>query len=116
MERSVRGRVAAAWRSWREIAGLLINRSIPLKNRGRVYDACIRPVLLYGSETWGMTRRLEKILVRSDRRMLRYMAGVTWRDDIRSVEVARRCGVEELDVVLRRRRLRWFGHVKRRDN
>ena len=25
--------------------------------------------------------------------MLRYMAGVTWRDRVRSAEVARRCGV-----------------------
>ena len=48
VERSVRARAAAAWRSWREIAGLLINKNIPLKRRARVYDACIRPVVLSG--------------------------------------------------------------------
>ena len=40
-----------------------------------------------------------------DRRMLRYMAGVTWRDRVRSAEVARRCGVRESGDVLRVRRL-----------
>ena len=61
-----------------------------------------------------MTERILSILTSCDRRMLRYMAGVTWRDRLRSEEVAERCGVETLDVLLRRRRLRWFGHVKRR--
>jgi hypothetical protein len=34
--------------------------------------------------------------------MMRYMAGVRWPDRVSSEEVARRCGVEELDVELRR--------------
>ena len=43
------------------------------------------------------------------------MAGVTWRDRVRSVEVARRCGVRELGDVLRVRRLGWFRNVVRRE-
>ena len=97
-----------------EIASLLVNRGIPLHHRGKVYEACIRSVMLYGGETWALTARLEAILLCCDRRMLRYMAGVTWRDRVRSVEVAR-CGVRELGDVLRVRRLGWFGHVVRRE-
>ena len=114
VERTVKMRVSAAWHKWRDISSLLTNKSLPLKNRARVYDACIRSVLLYGAEGWPMTERLANVLTSCDRRMLRYMAGVTWRDGLRSEEVAVRCGVEMLDVVLRRKRLRWFGHVKRR--
>ena len=40
------------------------------------------------------------------------MAGVTCRDGLKSEEVAERCGVETLDVLLRRIKLRWFGHVQ----
>ena len=43
------------------------------------------------------------------------MAGVSWRDSVRSAEVARRSGVRELGDVLRVRRLGWFGHVVRRE-
>ena len=67
-----------------------------------------------GGEMWALTARLEGILLSCDRRMLRYMAGVTWRDRVRSADVARRCGVRELGDVLRVRRLGWFGHVVRR--
>ena len=70
---------------------------------------------VWGGETWALTARLEGILLSCDRRMLRYMAGVTWRDRARSAEVARRCGVRELGDVLRVRRLGWFGHMVRRE-
>jgi hypothetical protein len=65
---------------WREIARLLVNKSVPLKNGGKVYDACIRPVLLSGSESCGLAGKLEKVLVCCDITMFRCMVGVTWRD------------------------------------
>ena len=51
VERAVRARVATAWTKWREIAGLLVNKNIPLDKRTSIYDACTRPVLLYTAET-----------------------------------------------------------------
>jgi hypothetical protein len=62
------------------IWGLLVNKSIPLSQRGKVYEACIRFVMLYIGESWALTNILKSILVSCDRRMLRYMAGVTWRN------------------------------------
>ena len=114
VERAVRMRVSAAWRKWREISSLLVNRSVPVVCRARVYDACIRSVMLYGSEGWPMTDRLRGVLTSCDRRMLWYITAVSLLDLVRSEEVADRCGVEPLEVVMRRR-LRWYGHVRRRD-
>ena len=71
--------------------------------------------MLYGGETWALTKRLESVLVGYDRKMLRYMAGVTRRDWVCSEEVTRRCGVGMLEDALLRRRLGWFGHMERRD-
>ena len=115
VERAVRSRVAAAWKSWREVASLLVNRGIHLKSRGKVYEACIRSVLLYGAETWALTDRLVNVLRSCDRRMLRYMAGVRWQDahGRSSSKVAEMCGVEDVAVKIRQRRLRWYGHVRR---
>jgi hypothetical protein len=78
VERSVGTRVAAAWKKWREIAGLLINKGIPLRYRGKFYEACIRSVLLYGVVASALTKKLEDVLNSCDRIMLRYMAGVNW--------------------------------------
>ena len=114
VERAVRARVASAWTKWREISGLLCNRRIPLKNRAHIYEACIRPVILYGAESWPLTQRLEKCIQCCDRRMLRILTGVSLRDRVSSAEVARRCGLREILEVVRVRRLQWFGHVQRR--
>ncbi len=113
VERAVRARMAAAWRRWHEVASLSVNRSIGLKSRGNVYEACVRSALLYGAETWALTDRLMDLLRSCDRRMLRYMAGVRWQDRRFNKEVAEMCGVEDLSVKLRKKRLRWFGHMER---
>ena len=62
-------------------------------------------MLLYAVETWAVTKRLKGMLDSCDHRMLRYMSRVR-------LQVRR---VENLDHRLRKTRLRWFGHVKHRD-
>ena len=77
-ERAIRAKIGAASRKGREISSLLENRGIPLPQHRKVYEACIRSVMLYGGETWALTGWLTSILLGCDRKMLRYMAGVTW--------------------------------------
>ena len=112
VERSVRARVAAAWGRWRKVSSLVVNRSIDLKTRGRVVEACVRSALLYGTETWALTDRLMDVLQRCDCKMLKYMAGVKWQDGKSSIDVRDVCGMEDLFVKMRQRRLRFLGHVR----
>ena len=112
---AVSDRISGAWSKWRELESLLVNHSIPLEERAKVYCACVRPVLLYAVETWALTERLEGLLASCDHRMLRYMSRVRWQDRITNEEVRRRCGVENLKHRLRKMRLKWFGHLKCRD-
>ena len=67
--------MAAAWNKWREMASLLLNKNIQLKIRGSIYETCVRSVMMYGSETWAMARKMEGIIIACDRGLLRYMAG-----------------------------------------
>ena len=90
-----------------------MNKSVPLKACGRVYQACLRPVLCYGSETWAMTKTNLAILERADMKMLSWMCRVKWEDRVSNDEILGRVGLEKLEYVLRRNRLRWFGHVER---
>ncbi len=60
-----------------------------------------------------MTKQLEALLIRCDVRMLRYVMGIRWQDGLSKEEVVRRSGLEGLEVLLHRNRLRWFGHARR---
>jgi len=61
--------VAAACRKRRDISSLLVNKCIPLKNRARIYCACMRPMMLYGATT----KAIEKKIFSCDQRMLRHI-------------------------------------------
>ena len=43
------------------------------------------------------------------------MAGVKLTDRFRNNCLRERLGIEDIQLVLRKRRLRWFGHVERRE-
>ena len=43
------------------------------------------------------------------------ICGVTLRDKVESTVIASRVGVDDLEEHLRKKRLRWFGHIARRD-
>ena len=47
--------------------------------------------------------------------MFRLICGVTLNDMIESTVIASRVGVDDLEKHLRQKRLRWFGHIVRRD-
>ena len=48
---AVTARIRSAWKAFRELLPTLTNRGISLLNRGKVFKACVRSVLLYGIET-----------------------------------------------------------------
>ena len=80
-----------------------------------MYGACIRSVLLYGSETWAVTKKLEDLILRSDRRMIRLLCGVTLTMRIPSKDLLFNSGLVDIRQLIKRNRLRMFGHVVRRD-
>ncbi len=69
--------------------------------------------MLHGSETWPMRAEHEAKLERTEMRMIRWMCGVSLRERKTSAELREWIGVEAVGDVMRRNRLRWFGHVER---
>jgi len=99
---------------WRKVAGVLCDKKIPFRLKGRVYQMVIRAALLYGAECWQIKKTQVQRLMIAEMRMIRWMYGFTRLDRIRNVAIRERVGVAPLEVKLRESRLRWFGHVKRR--
>ena len=55
MATEITERVSAAWRNWKRCSGVLCDRRMPVKLKGKVYKTVVRPALLYGAETWATT-------------------------------------------------------------
>ena len=89
------------------------NRHLPLQTRGKVYSSCVRSVMLHAAETWAMKVDILNRLQRNDRAMIRWICNVRAKDEVSSDSLLTKLGIQDLDVVLRTSRMRWFGHVER---
>ena len=73
------------------MSGVICDRRIPARMKGEVYTVAVRPTMLYGLETVAMTKRQEEELEVAELEMLKF------------------------EEKVREARLRWFGHVLRKD-
>ena len=107
--------VKTAWKKFKELLPVLSSRHLSFKTRGCVYSSCVRSAMLHASETWPLTKLNLQRLQRNDRAMIRQICNVRPQDIVttRSNELLVRLGIEELDLILKERRLRWYGHVER---
>ena len=71
--------------------------------------------MLHASETWPLTKTNLQRLQRNDRDMIRQICSNKPEDvaTVRPSELLAKLELEDLDLILRERRLRWFGHVER---
>ena len=56
-----------------------------MKMKGKVYKACVRTAMTYGSEAWVVRKEDEGVLQCAERAMVRMMCGVKVRDRKRRV-------------------------------
>ena len=94
---------------------MLCDRRISARVKGKVYKTVVRPAMLYGSETWAVKRAQEKKMDAVEMRMLRWMCGVTKMDRLTNDRIRGTTKVGELSKKVQERRLKWFGHVTRRE-
>ncbi|XP_060810060.1 uncharacterized protein LOC132904162 [Amyelois transitella] len=107
-------RTTSGWSKWRELTGVLCDPKMPVRTKGKVYKTAVRPVLLYGSETWASKQTQEHKLHTTEMRMLRWAGGVTLKDKVRNEHIRGSFKVAPITEKLKESRLRWFGHVMRR--
>ncbi|XP_071694390.1 uncharacterized protein [Rutidosis leptorrhynchoides] len=107
-------RIKVGWLKWRAATGVLCDKKIPLKLKGKLFKVAIRPVMLYGSECWPMTKAQERRMKVAEMRMLRWACGKTRLDMIPNSVFRENLEVRSISDKLREGRLRWFGHVRRR--
>ena len=111
-------RIQSGWKNWKRISGILCDRRISLTVKGKVFKTVVRPAMIYGAETWAVNRpkAQEKKLDVAEMRMLRWMSGVTKMDRIRNERIRGTTKVGEISKKVQESRLKWYGHVLRRED
>ncbi|KAK3524928.1 hypothetical protein QTP86_011499 [Hemibagrus guttatus] len=63
-------RVQAGWNGWRKVSGVLCDRKISARIKGKMYRTVVRPAMLYGLETVSLRKRQESELEVAELKML----------------------------------------------
>ena len=114
-EREVKKRVQAGWNGWRKISRVICDRRLSARVKGKVYSSMVRSAMVYGLETVAVTKKQVEEMEVAEIKMLRFAMGVTRKDKIRSEHIRGTVNVEQSEMKMKEGRLRWYGHVKRRD-
>ena len=115
LDKEIECKIQAGWCKWREASGILCDKRMPMKLKGKYYCTVVRPVMTYSAECWALKKNQEQKLSVAEMKMLRMMCGVTRRDRVRNEYVRGSVGVESIADRLAQSRLGWFGHVSRKD-
>ena len=88
-------------------------RNIRLKTKLRIFKSNVISTLLYGSESWKVTKTISNKLDVFQNRCLRRILQIYWPNTITNEELHRRAEIEPISTQVKRRRWRWIGHVLR---
>ena len=101
-------RVKTAWKKFRELLRVLTSRHLSYKTGCHVYSSCVQSAMLHASDTWPLTKTK---LQRKDRAMIRQICNIKpeYVATVRSSELLAKPELEDLNHILRERRLRLGG-------
>jgi hypothetical protein len=96
------------------MVNMLKAKNINRKHKVIIYKTLIKPVLMYGAETWVLSKADELHLGVFERKILRRIYGpiceeATWRS--RCNELYRLYDETDLVTAVKISRLRWAGHI-----
>ena len=102
------------WKKFKDLLQVLSSRDLFFKTHRHVYNSCVWGAMLHASETWPLTKPNLQHLQGIDRAMIRRICNVRPQDVVttRSSELLAPLGIEDLDLILKERRLRWYGYME----
>ena len=91
------------------------SKSISKRTKMKLYKTLILPVLMYGCETWKMTKSDEHVLHMFQNKCLRKIHGIRWQDHITTKELLAKAEMSPVSQEVKRRRWKFIGHILRQD-
>ena len=104
-ERQVKKRVQAGWNGWRRVSGVICDKRLPARVKGKVYSSVVRPAMMHGLETVAVTKKQVEEMEVAEMKMLRFAMGVTRKDKIRNEYIRSTVKVEQLGMKMREGKL-----------
>ena len=90
-------KIHAGWMSWKKVSGVLCDRKLSTRVKGKMYKSVVRLAMLYGMETVAVAERQVGKIEVAQLEMVRWVLGVTRKDKIRNEYVRGTAKIAKLE-------------------
>ena len=117
-KQEVLSRIAQATAALTKLKPIWRDNSISLGSKVKLMRSLVISIFLYACESWTLTAELEKRTQAFEMRCYRRLLNISYKDHVTNEEVRRKIQTaigeyDELLTLVKKRKLRWFGHVSR---
>ena len=114
----VLSRIAQATAALTKLKPIWRDNNISLGSKVKLMRSLVISIFLYACESWTLTAELEKRTQAFEMRCYRRLLNISYKDHVTNEEVRRKIQAaigeyDELLTLVKKRKLRWFGHVSR---
>ena len=114
----VRSRIAQATAAFAKLDCIWKDKGIKIKSKIRLMRSLVTSILLYSCETWTVTAEIERLVQSTEMKFFRRLLNISYRDRITNEVVRNRIRqaigpYQDLLSELKKRKLKWYGHVSR---
>ena len=111
-------RIAQATAALTKLKPIWRDNNISLRSKVKLTRSLVISICLYACESWTLTAELEKRTQAFEMRCYRRLLNISYKDHVTNEEVRRKIQAaigeyDELLILVKKRKLRWFGHVSR---
>ena len=95
--------------------GLFTNRKVKYALRLRLVNCYVWSVLLYGAETWTISKAMENRITSLEMWIYRRMMKISWKRMKTNKEILHMAGGKQIALVklVKESKIKYFGHIKR---
>ena len=114
----VLSRIAQATAALTKLKPIWRDNNISLGSKVKLMRSFVISIFLYACESWALTAELEKRTQAFEMRCYRRLLNISYKDRVTNEEVRRKIQTaigeyDELLTLVKKPKLRWFGHVSR---
>ncbi|WP_419627766.1 hypothetical protein, partial [Thiolapillus sp.] len=110
-------RIAQTTAALTRLKPVWIDKSISLSSKIRLMRSIVTSIFLYACESWTLTAELQRRIQAMEMRCYRKILHNSYKDHVTNEEVLAKIqqaiGPHEDLTIVKRRKLRWYGHVSR---
>jgi hypothetical protein len=92
-----------------------VSTAIKRETKFKIFNACVKSVLLYGCETWLVTSEIRHKMQTFVNRCLRDILRIWWPNIISNTDLWRVTGQEDINLETGKRKFRWISHTLRKE-